>query len=207
MRRIGAVLFWLGLVLTIAGAAVGFFGGARAVDAVRTAVDEARPMPGGTATVQLETGDRRTIYERTESQTPSASCEVLAPDGTTSRLTRSVELDGALGESSYINVGEFEAASAGAYTVTCTGAPTVIGPSLDFGNLGSGALGLLGGVLGVGLGLTLMLIGAILWLVGRSRDKNAALRPGSGSYETGSYPAGPYRGSSGGRPPPPPPSG
>ncbi|MGI8949488.1 MAG: hypothetical protein ACR2FV_16240 [Ornithinimicrobium sp.] len=202
MRRFGAVLFWLGLVILIAGAAIGWFGGTRAVEAVRTTVDEAGPMPGSAATVQLEEGDRRTIYEQTQSDIPSASCQVIGPDGGALELSRSAEVSGSLGETSYINVGEFEAATSGTHTVTCTGATTLIGPSLDFSSLGAGALGVLGGILGAGLGLLMMLIGAILWFVGRSKDRDRRTGQGSQGYGSGSYDGG-----HGGRPPPPPPSG
>lgn len=208
MRLFGAVLFWLGLVILFAGGVVTFLGGARAVEAVRATVDEAGPMTGGTATVQLEQGAQRTIYEQTQSEVPSTTCEVTGPGGSRPELTRSAELGGSLGgslgETSYLNVGEFEAATTGSYTVTCTGAETLLGPSLDFANLGSGALGVLGGLLGSGLGLLLMLIGAILWFVGRSKDRTAAAQQGSGSY--GGHGSASYGGYAG-RPPAPPPSG
>lgn len=140
MKVVGAVLFWQGLVILVAAAAIGWMGGTRAVDAVRMTVDEAGPMPGGTASVQFQEGDRRTIYEQTQSDFPTASCQVTGPEGGAVELSRSADAGGALAETSYINVGAFEAATTGAHTVTRTGATTVLGPSLDFDTLGSGAL-------------------------------------------------------------------
>lgn len=202
MRRFGAVLFWLGVVILIAGGVLAYLGGVRAVDAVRSTVDEAGPMPGRTATVQLEQGDRRTIYERTQNDFPSASCEVTGPGGSRQELTRPSETGGALGGTSVIDVGEFEAATAGSYTITCAGGETLLGPSPDLDGLGSGALGVLGGVLGAGLGLLLMLIGAILWFVGRSKDRSPGGQQGPAPYGDGAHGGG-YAD----RPPPPPPSG
>lgn len=210
MKRIGAVLFWVGLVITIVSVAVAIFSGIRAVDTVTTAVDKAAPMPNGSATVQLQEGDKRTIYEQASYEdsaqgTSSAVCEVSDPDGNAVDLSTSTDLSGSDGDVSVVGVGSFEASQTGAYQVECTGATTLIGPSLDFGELGSGALGVLGGILGAGLGLLLLVLGAVLWFVGRSRAKKAAAGPGgpygSGGYNTGGYNTGGYG------PPPPPSSG
>ncbi|CAN5437459.1 hypothetical protein BH23ACT6_BH23ACT6_03130 [soil metagenome] len=209
MKRVGAIMFWLGLVLIIASVVVGVVGGLRAADAISTAVEEAAPMPGGSSTVQLAEDDQRTIYEQGQSGVSVADCVVLGPSGQPVPLSRDTDQSGSLGDISYVNVGSFEAAGAGTYEVTCTGALTLIGPSLDFEAVGTGAIGVVGGVLGAGLGVLLALAGAILWFVGRSRNTKAttggpyggAAPPSPGSYG-GSTPPPP--GTQGGSAPPPP---
>ncbi len=198
MKRFGAVLFVVGLLLVLAGIAAAVFGGTRAVDAVESAVDEAASMPGGQAVVVLGAGDSRTVYEETQQPTPSARCTVVDDADNSVDFARNAELSGSFGDVSYANVGSFEAASPGPYTVTCTGAAAlVIGPSLRIDTVGTSALTLIGGVLGVGLGLFLMLIGVILYFVGRSRAKKETADPAAGGYGSGTY----------GSPPPPPPAG
>ncbi|MGB3186725.1 MAG: hypothetical protein WBG36_12345 [Ornithinimicrobium sp.] len=207
MKRFGAIMFWVGLVLVIASVAVGVFGGLRAADAIGTAVDDAAPMPNGSSTVQLAQGDERTIYEESQTGVSVAECAVVGPSGQPVTLSRDTDQSGTLGDISYVNVGSFEGTEAGPYEVTCTGAITLIGPSLDFEAVGTGALGVVGGILGAGLGAILAIVGAIMWFVGRSRATAAATPsygesspPPPGSYG-GSVPPPP--GSYGGQPPPP----
>ncbi len=116
------------------------------------------------------------------------------PTGEEVQLDVSSGLSGSLGDVAYVAVGDFDAAQTGSYQVQCVGGgTTLISPAVDFGTVGGGALGLLGGILGVGLGLLMMLIGAVLWFIGRSQAKKAAGGPmGGGNYGTA---------------PPPPPSG
>ncbi|MGB3763486.1 MAG: hypothetical protein WA966_09700 [Ornithinimicrobium sp.] len=222
MKRFGAILFWLGLVITIIGVAVSIFGGSRAFNAVSSVVDDAAVMPPGGATVQMDEGETRTIFEQTDGDQATAVCQVGGPDGEVVPLDASSGLSGSLGDVSYAEVGAFEATQAGTYQVQCTGGgTTLISPAVDFGTVGSGALGLIGGILGVGLGLLLLLIGAVLWFIGRSNAKKAAGRPtsagtyGSDGYTTPPPPPGagsppsygsPEQPRGGSAPPPPPPS-
>ncbi len=209
-------MFWVGLVLVVASGALGVFGGLRAADAIGTAVQDAAPMPGGNSTVQLAQGDERTIYEESQTGLSVAECSVLGPSGQPVTLSRDTDLTGSLGDVSYVNVGSFEGTEAGLYEVTCSGAATLIGPSLDVEAVGTGALGVVGGLLGAGLGAILVIAGAILWFLGRSRSTAAGTPsdsgsppPPPGSYggsvppSPGSYGGQPAdRGPSGGLPPP-----
>ncbi|MGB3257031.1 MAG: hypothetical protein WBA72_03485 [Ornithinimicrobium sp.] len=221
MKRFGAILFWLGLVITIIGVAVSIFGGSRAFNAVSSVVDDATIMPAGAATVQMDEGETRTIFEQTDGAQATAVCQVSGPSGEAVPLDASSGLSGTLGDVSYAEVGTFEATQAGTYQVQCTGGgTTLLSPAVDFGTVGSGALGLIGGILGVGLGLLLLLIGAVLWFIGRSRAKKAAAgapyagTSGNDGYNTPPPPPGagspPSYGSQetrgGSAPPPPPPS-
>lgn len=210
MKRIGAILFWVGLVITIASVAVTIFSGLRAFDTLSSGVDGAGPMPNGSATVDMGEGELRTIFEDTSSGAASAVCEVSGPEGNMVPLESAQDFGAAEdfgGTSdgvSYAEVGSFESTQAGQYQVDCSGGTTLIGPSIDIDELGSGALGVVGGILGVGLGLLLLVIGAVLWFVGRSRAKKAATSGPGGPYGQGGYSQGGYNQGGYGGPPPPP---
>lgn len=151
--------------------------------------------------VQMEEGELRSIIEQTDSPVATAVCEVTGPGGEDVTIDTTSGLNGSLGDVAYVEVGDFAAPQAGAYDIQCVGGgPTLISPAVDFGTLGTGALSFIGGILGVGLGLLMMLIGAVLWFIGRSKAKNAAAGSmGGGSYGAGNQGPGVY-----GNPPPPP---
>jgi len=194
MKRWGAVLFVVGVLLLVVGLAAAVWGGVRAFSSVTSAVESASSMPGGTGTITLERGEQATVYQETSSVDPTAACQVTGPGGERLRLTRSTELSGSTGEGNYANVGSFEAPRSGTYTVTCAGGETLLGPSLDFTAIGGGTLGVVLGLVGAGLGFVLVIVGAVLWFVGRSRGNTATTTPAGGSYPPP------------GTPPPPPPS-
>jgi hypothetical protein len=198
MKRWGAVVFWVGVVVLVVGVAAAVWGGTRAITSVTSAVESASSMPGGRGSIELESTEEATVYQKTSSVDPTAVCQVVGPAGNRLALTRSTETRGSLGDSSYVNVGSFEARQAGTYRVTCTGGETVLGPSLDFGALGGGTVGIVLGLLAAAGGFVFVIVGAVLWFVGRSRAAGAT---GSGAPPAG----GPgYPTSS--APPPPPPS-
>ncbi|MGB5952468.1 MAG: hypothetical protein WBG57_08160 [Ornithinimicrobium sp.] len=204
MKRFGAILFWVGVMLCIVSIAVAAFAGFRAADAIQTAIDEAVPMPGGSSTLQLDEGDERTIYEQSQSGIPSARCSATGPGDAAVPINRTSDQSGTLGDVTYTNVGSITAGEPGTYTVTCTGAITLIGPSLNIEAVGTGIVGVVGGILGGVLGGSLAIVGVILWFIGRSRAKAAAQSYGNspppGTYSGSPFPAGTYQGS----PPPPP---
>lgn len=196
MKRWGAVVFWVGVVVLVVGVAAAVWGGTRAFTSVTSAVESASSMPGGMGSIELEEAEEATVYQKTSSVDPTAVCQVVGPAGNRLALTRSTETRGSLGDSSYVNVGSFKARQAGTYQVTCAGGETVLGPSLDFGALGGGTVGVVLGLLAAAVGFVLVIVGAVLWFVGRSRAASAsgAPPPGGPGYPTSSAP------------PPPPPS-
>ncbi len=221
MKRIGAILFWLGLVIAIAGVVATVIFGARAVGTLSDGVESAGPMTNGSTTVTMDEGELRTIYGASSQDSQTATCEVTGPDGqdvAVKPATAFVEL----ADVPVREVGSFESASAGEYQVECSGGATLIGPAVDLGQLTSGAVGLVIGVLAIGLGGLLLLVGAVLWFIGRSKAKKAAEGGyNQGAYNQGGYPSpppppgsnqqppstNPYQPGSGSTPPPPPPSG
>lgn len=237
MKRIGAILFWLGLVIAIAGVVATAVFGARTVGTLSESVSDAGTMTNGSSTVTMGEGELRTIYGASSADTESATCDVTGPDGQAVAVKSATDF-GDFEGAPVREVGSFESTSAGEYQVECTGGATLIGPAVDLGQLTSGAVGLVVGVLAIGLGGLLLLVGAVLWFIGRSKAKKAAQAgpygPGGynqggqsqggysqGSYNQGGYPStppppgsnqqppstNPYQTGSGSTPPPPPPAG
>ncbi len=221
MKRIGAILFWVGLVIAIAGITATAIFGVRAGQSLADSLDEAAPMSGGSTTVTMAENEQRTILGTNSQEAEAAECTVVGPSEEgipVSPASEFLEVD----DTPVTAVGTFESTTAGEYRVECIGGLTSISPALDIDTVGSGVIGVVGGVLGVGLGGLLLVIGAVLWFIGRSKAKKAAQGGsfGSGGYNQGAYaspppPPGstqqppstnPYRPGSGSTPPPPPPA-
>lgn len=174
-RRGGAVTFWVGVVVTVVAVLVAALLGWRTYDEVRTIIDEAEPVEGPT-TVTLQQGQAREIYQ-VEDGGQRAECTVTGPDGQAVRVQRTRTVEGSTGEEAYVNVGGFTADRSGDYVIECTGPPTFVGPQLNLAATVGSVIGVIGGILGLVLGLVLILVGAVLWFVGRSEDSKAALSP------------------------------
>ncbi len=224
-------MFWLGLVIAIAGIAATAIFGVQAGQTLSSGFGDAGAMPNGSTTVTMAEGELRTIYGASAQDTDSATCEVTDPDGQAVPVQPATDF-GDFEDVSLMEVGSFESTSPGAYQVDCSGGATLMGPAVDGGALTTGIFGTLAGLAGVGLGGLLLLIGAVLWFIGRSKAKKAAQSNSYGSgggyggptqsgYNQGGYgsaspPPGtnqqppstnPYQSGSGSTPPPPPPSG
>lgn len=174
----GKWMFIIGLVLSLITLAVTIWGGvqtARAVEAAqRGAVSLSSPQQ-----VSMETGEMRLVLAESSA---GAGCTVTLPDGTEQGLEQDdlATMDG--GGSEIRPIGSFVAESAGEHTFACDEAGTELTGPVDssalFGLVAAG----LGFLVLLPLGL-LTLIGLILWLVGRSRDKRALQEPvGSHGY-------------------------
>lgn len=173
MKRTGAILFWLGLVIAIAGIAVTAIFGVRATQSITDSMGEAAPMSGGGTTVTMEEGEERTILGANAQEADAARCTVLGPNEDVIPVSPTSDFLSAE-DTPVTAIGTFESRIAGEYQVECTGGITSISPALDLDAVGSGVLGVLGGVLGVGLGGLLLIIGAVLWFIGRSKAKKTA---------------------------------
>lgn len=201
MKRTGAILFWLGLVIAIIGVAVAIIFGISASRSVSDSFGDSQPMSGGNTTVTMAEEEFRTIYGATPQDTESAQCTVIGPNGESVSVEPASEFT-EVSDSPVTEVGSFQSTTAGDYRVECTGGVTLISPGFDLVALGSGFLGVIGGVLGVGLGGLLLILGAVLWFVGRSKAKKATQSQSFGSgggYNQGGYNQGGYN-----SPPPPP---
>ena len=139
----------------------------------------------------------------------AARCTVTGPDGQQLSLSRTSDIEGTSGDTTYVNVGNFTAEQSGEHVIACEGPRTLVGPALNVAGTLGGIFGVLAGIGGMMLGAVLAIIGAILWFLGRSESKRAAMAGPTGfggGYPPGGYPQGGYQqGGYGDRPPPPPP--
>lgn len=174
----GKWMFIIGLVLSLITLAVTVWGGvqtARGIDsAQRGAVSLSSPQQ-----VSMEAGEMRMVLSESSA---GAGCTVTLPDGTEQGLEQDDLTTMDAGGSDVQPIGTFMAESAGEHTFSCDAAGTQLtGPvpsSAVFG-IFAAALGALA-LLPLGL---ITIIGLILWLVGRSRDKKALQEPvGSHGY-------------------------
>lgn len=212
-------MFWVGLVIAIVGIVATTIFAISAAESVTDSFGEAAPMTEGTATVVMGEGEQRTILGLDSQEANAAECSVVGPDGENIPVQATSEFLTAE-DIPVEEVGTFTSAAAGTYVVECTGGLTSISPALDLASLGSDSLGILGGIVAIGLGGLLLVIGAVLWFVGRSRAKKAAtgdsyssggsfeggygsVLPGQDGYAQGGYAQG-GPGQGGYAPPPPP---
>jgi hypothetical protein len=175
------VLFFVGLVLSVIAVIVLVWGVSRAIQDFGAMADDAQPVEG-TATVAMEADDIRFILAP---QDTDPACSVTGPSGTDVPVESDSPIEDAAASGEGITVvGAFTATEAGEHTVTCDTAAQ-LSPALDIGDaVGIGAAGLAFLSL-FPLGF-LTLLGLVLWLVGRNRDKKAALGPGGYGYSTSS---------------------
>ncbi|AXH95708.1 hypothetical protein [Ornithinimicrobium avium] len=181
MTTPGKVLFFIGLLLSIVAVAVAVWG---VTTTVRTAstmqADAVQVQAGEPVTVPMQTDHVRLVLADTGDH---PSCTVTSPDGTELPLTQDPAFDAA-GSQGVTVVGTFTAEQDGDHTVSCDAA-AMVSPSLGLDDVT--------GIVAAGIAflalfplVLLTLVGLILWLVGRSRDKKAALAasgyPGPGGY-------------------------
>lgn len=187
----GKWMFIVGLVLSLIAAGVMIWGFMQAGNLVEYSED-GTPLEGGTATVAMEEGDMRMVVD--ESGGTGTTCTVTGPDGTESPLDTSTAVSGGGQEGSI--VGSYQATASGDHTFACEGGDASITPNVDFGamvGIGIGAIALLA-LLPLGL---ITIVGLIMWLVGRGRDKRALDAPAGGygyGYGQGAPQQGGYSG-------------
>ena len=184
----GKWMFIIGLVLSVVVGIAVVWGGVQGARMISGFQDGGTPMEGGQATVAMDEGDFRLVTTEASGATPT--CTVTAPDGTESALTQDGTFDTGDPQADAAVVGTYQATVTGEHTFTCEGeAATTLSPNVSLGAtvaLGVAALGLL---LLIPL-LIITVVGLVMWLVGRSRDKKAVDGPPGGyGYGTGhAYP-------------------
>lgn len=200
-RRGGAITFWIGVVLGLGSLALALITGWMSYTAITGAVEDSEPVNGDT-TVTLQADDVRTIYQ-VEQGGQQADCTVTGPDGEQLTLSRTSQIEGSSGDTTYVNVGNFTAKESGEHRIVCEGPRAFVGPDFSVTGVVGGIFGVLAGIGGILLGGLLAIVGAILWFVGRGESKRA-LAYSPGGYGSGGYQQGGY--GQGGPPPPPPPT-
>lgn len=181
MTTAGKVLFFIGLVLTVIAVVVGIWGVTRAVQDFRDMADDAVPV-AGSATVAMEADDIRFILAP---QGTDPACTVTGPSGNDVPVESETAIEDAAASGEGITlVGGFTATEAGDHVVQCD-TPAELSPALSISDaVGIGAAGIAFLSL-FPLGF-ITLLGLVLWLVGRNRDKKAAMGPGGYGYSTSS---------------------
>lgn len=187
MTTAGKWMFIIGLVLSVIAAVVMVWGFMQVVSGVQAMEDEATSL-SSPQTVTMETGETRFVLTDAAG---SVSCTVTLPDGSERALDQATSGD-ITDQTTDDMAGAYTASTAGEHTFACEGSgdTQLSGPfgSAFLIGAGVGSLALVG-LFPLGL---ITIIGLILWLVGRSRDKKALLAgPGYG---------GPYGGQGYGQP-------
>ncbi len=130
--------------------------------------------PEGAATITAEEGELVVLYVQEGAGQPY--CTVggpPAPDSVGTGTSVNYSYEGGGGDR-WVSFDSFTAEDAGGdYSIDCGGTPFAAGPPVSIGAILGTVGGILTAVLGGGLGLLLLIIGLILWLVGRSRSSAA----------------------------------
>lgn len=182
MTTAGKWMFIIGLVLAVLAGIVAAWGVSRTVDMAQQMESESVPLAGGAQTVTMEQGDTRMVV--TESGASSLSCTVTLPDGSTTSLDGGDTMaDTAVQDSDFGLVGTYTATTAGEHRFECEGGgDAMLTPGFGAAQLGGIIAASLGFLALLPLGL-LTLVGLILWLVGRGKDRRALEQPvGPGGY-------------------------
>ncbi|MFB9730837.1 hypothetical protein [Ornithinimicrobium kibberense] len=179
MTKAGKIMFFVGLVLSVLSLVAVVWGTTQTVRVAQNMMDDTITVTGDTTVPMSQGGSRMILTEGGQEPT----CTVTAPDGSDVAVSQDAALSD-LGDAQVQVVGAFSAVQSGDHTITCD-APAQLTPELS----ASSAMGVLAAGLGLlallGFGF-LTLIGLILWLVGRNRDKKAMDGPGSYGYSTSS---------------------
>lgn len=205
MTTAGKWMFIIGLVLSLIAVAVMVWGFTQMMSAADELESEPNVSLSSPQTVTMGTGDSRFVLADSPG---SVSCTVTVPDGA-ERALQQTELDDVAADGTTLAlVGAHTATTAGEHTFACEGGPAELSPPLSSSILlGVGAMGL-GGLALLPLGI-ITVVGLILWLVGRNRDKKAQMGParagGSGyggpygqqGYDQQGYGQAPYPGQQG----------
>lgn len=181
MTSAGKWMFIIGLVLTVLAGILAAWGVSRTVDLAQQMESESVALAGGPQSVTMEEGATRMVV--TESGAAGISCTVTLPDGSTTSLSGGDAMaDSALQDTEFGLVGTYTAATAGEHSFECEGGDAMLTPGFSGDQLGGIIAAGLGFLALLPLGL-LTLIGLILWLVGRGKDRRALQQPvGPGGY-------------------------
>lgn len=177
MTTAGKVLFFVGLALTVVAVIVGIWGLNRAIQDFSAMQDDTVAVQG-TTSVPMDAGDVRFILAP---QGTDPACTVSGPGGEDLAVTSDPTMDQAAAQEGVAVVGSFTATGSGEHTVTCDGAAELT-PALGLSDaVGIGTAGLAFLAL-FPLGF-ITLLGLVLWLVGRGKDRKSAA--GAGGYGYG----------------------
>ncbi|MCP3427058.1 hypothetical protein NBM05_13820 [Rothia sp. AR01] len=170
MKRVGGILAIVGgalLVVSVVAAVI------MAVTGIGGAVSEAQNSTrvDGSGSVEIQADEQMQVYIRDGAGAPM--CNISGPAGA------SIE-EGTPQESSFTSDGttwtsytSFTVSESGTYDMVCSGGEVMVGPPVSVSGIATGVGGILIGVFGGGLGFILLVVGLVLFFVGRSRERAA----------------------------------
>lgn len=179
MATAGKWMFLIGLILGLVALGVVIWGGTQVVRASDAFTQDTITVEGQT-TVPMQSQSMRFIIAE-GNNTPV--CTVTAADGSNVPVGSDDVVSDLAADGTGQIIGTITADEAGDYTVACSGGPVTVSGSLGSSVIISTVAAGLGLVALLPLGL-LTLIGLILWLVGRSRNKRADQGGGGYGYST-----------------------
>ncbi len=168
-----------GIVLTIVGAlmAVVCVGGGIALGVVGIGGSVSKVSDGevisGTGQVTLEADESLQLYRR-QGDTPP-SCTMQTPDGQPPASGTSQSSSITIQGDTWQSFDSFRTTASGDYVLSCTGGDVLVAPPLSIGGIFAGVGGILLAVFGGLGGLAFLAIGIVLWIIGRSRRRQAGL--------------------------------
>ena len=176
MAKAGKIIFFIGiigLVLVIGGA---IFMGVFSFGKISSTTDSLKTFNTET-TIDHDGESNLTVYARSSGAATSVStdCTVEGPGGEAMYKGGSSGHYSSGSDGEWHYAGSFEAKTAGKYTVTCGGALSdeqlMVGPPIGIGSIfgltGAVLIGIFGGFAFGGL----TILGLILWIVGRNKQK------------------------------------
>lgn len=165
--KLGPILTAVGAVMLVAGVMLGISVGRSFMQIIPSA-SQSTPVMGETV-VTVTGGDSLVLYA------PSGImpvCDIIGP----TEAVPNIDLGGASYQFSVNNVSYESMARIGGpgepegeYTVSCEQTGLLIAPPLDVGDIVGSVGGLLGVIALLGIGFTLLVVGFIMWLLGRRR--------------------------------------
>ncbi|EFG47899.1 hypothetical protein HMPREF0183_0792 [Brevibacterium mcbrellneri ATCC 49030] len=179
MRLAGKIIFFVGIigfVLVLGGA---ILMGVFSFGKIASTTDSLKRF-SATTSIDHDGESNLTVYARSSGAAASVStdCTVEGPGGEAMYKGGSSGYWSSGSDEKWHYAGSFEAKTAGKYTVTCGGALSdeqlMVGPPVGIGSIfgltGSILIGVFGGFGFAGL----TILGLILWLVGRNKQKKQA---------------------------------
>ncbi|MBM9464024.1 hypothetical protein JL108_11245 [Aeromicrobium sp. YIM 150415] len=168
-----------GIVLTIVGAltAVVCVGGGVALGVIGIGGSVSKVGDGevisGAGQITLEADEDLQLYRRQGDATPS--CTMQTPDGEPPARGTSQSSSVTVHGDTWRSFDSFRTTTAGDYVLSCTGGDVLVAPPLSIGGIFAGVGGILLAVFGGLGGVALLVVGIILWIIGRSRRRQAGL--------------------------------
>lgn len=172
LRKWGKILSILGAIILALSVIGGIILSVVGFGKVISDVDEATYF-SGTSSVTVESGNIIQLYALEGQSVPT--CEVVGADGLSPTVGTGQSSTVGWNGQNWVSFQSFASSSTQEYTISCTpsDAQIMVAPPVAIGSAFAAAGGIILGILGGTLGFVLLVIGLILYFIGRSKAKNA----------------------------------